>query len=644
MRVAHLTDLHFLDTSPISWKQLIGKRGLGYINLYHRGRAKDFSDAARKALIRRVVQEKPDLVIISGDLTSTSRESEYRLAREGLKEILDNFPTFVIPGNHDYYDTDAVSGNHMVRYFGPWMNLTLEEYKSVDLYNPPPWILDTLRARESAKKSPHSLFDVDNAPTSPPESESPSKFSPEKQPQDLKDLQKTQLFPPFQRLPCLALEDVVVIGLDPTEPHLIRSTGTYKAAELEDLSNFLNPVKELYGSDPRGRAYAENTHPSLSSPYHNPLLDKFVILATHYPLLDRSGRDYQAVHWNHGVTNNKTLLHVLDTAQVKPNLVVHGHDHLGFTTPFFARPNALFSKPFDEQLVQQKDELERAQIEEELKTHPELTLSEFKKYGQRGKYAKLDLFDRNRFSVLGCPYKEREMSYRKMNFASPHTRTYTNRGRERKFYEYAVPFSICNPGSAGLAFANPKSRKDWARRASFVIYNISKRQTKEDESDGDNVHPSRPSKSHLPREEKEGLNRGWGEAEGEEVEKDVGGAGHSAIESNVMAEHYTKHVNKNVFLYEGKSNFDLRIQRFECLSNNVVREIPEEKLFEEILYDYSDLVRKSAKATVSMEDYYFPRFSGWSETLVQAFEKLPAPARSALDRVIFAIYRLKQFF
>jgi 3',5'-cyclic AMP phosphodiesterase CpdA len=73
-RIAHLSDLHF-DGSP----ELA---------------------ASLQALISRVRDLRPDLVVVSGDLTADGRASELDATREALAE-LDPIPRLVIPGNRD---------------------------------------------------------------------------------------------------------------------------------------------------------------------------------------------------------------------------------------------------------------------------------------------------------------------------------------------------------------------------------------------------------------------------------------------------------------------------------------------------------------------------------------------------------------
>ena len=71
--IAHLSDLHF-------------------------GRTEDKVVAALLADLER---HRPDLVIISGDLTQRARSHQFAEARAFLSHI--PAPALVVPGNHDLY-------------------------------------------------------------------------------------------------------------------------------------------------------------------------------------------------------------------------------------------------------------------------------------------------------------------------------------------------------------------------------------------------------------------------------------------------------------------------------------------------------------------------------------------------------------
>ncbi len=84
IRIAHVTDLHWMDLSFPSWKYLTFKRLVGYTNIHLLGRKKMFSDEVRTQVIDKIAELKPDVVLITGDLTSVGLPSEFQMAHRGL--------------------------------------------------------------------------------------------------------------------------------------------------------------------------------------------------------------------------------------------------------------------------------------------------------------------------------------------------------------------------------------------------------------------------------------------------------------------------------------------------------------------------------------------------------------------------------
>ncbi|MEC7987699.1 MAG: metallophosphoesterase [Myxococcota bacterium] len=119
MRIAHLTDLHF-QVAPKATELTHPKRILGSSNLYLLGRHKKFSIQVQEAAIRAVIDQKPDVVLITGDITAQALPSEFELAYQNLKELLERQPSFIIPGNHDIYTSNQIP-RAMRQFFDPWL-------------------------------------------------------------------------------------------------------------------------------------------------------------------------------------------------------------------------------------------------------------------------------------------------------------------------------------------------------------------------------------------------------------------------------------------------------------------------------------------------------------------------------------------
>jgi len=84
-RLAHISDLHFGRTDPV----------------------------VVEALIAELNADRPDLVIVSGDLTQEARTGEFRAAQTFLSRLAS--PWIAVPGNHD------ISPYHLVqRFFDPF--------------------------------------------------------------------------------------------------------------------------------------------------------------------------------------------------------------------------------------------------------------------------------------------------------------------------------------------------------------------------------------------------------------------------------------------------------------------------------------------------------------------------------------------
>ncbi|MGB0638779.1 MAG: metallophosphoesterase family protein [Myxococcota bacterium] len=119
MKIAHITDLHVQAAPRLG--EMTGKRLLGTANLYVLGRRTKFSLAAQEAAVASVVEEEPDVVVFTGDLTAQALDAEFSRARVLLDPILSRFPTVMIAGNHDTYVREETPGDRMRELFGEWM-------------------------------------------------------------------------------------------------------------------------------------------------------------------------------------------------------------------------------------------------------------------------------------------------------------------------------------------------------------------------------------------------------------------------------------------------------------------------------------------------------------------------------------------
>ena len=119
MRLLHISDLHFwhITFNPF---RLAGKRLFGTASLIL-SRARKFRMEIMPGVLERVREVKPDHILITGDLTTTSLEEEFRAAHRALSTLACNPSSLtIIPGNHDRYTRGATRGRLFEKYFGEY--------------------------------------------------------------------------------------------------------------------------------------------------------------------------------------------------------------------------------------------------------------------------------------------------------------------------------------------------------------------------------------------------------------------------------------------------------------------------------------------------------------------------------------------
>ncbi len=121
IKIAHISDLHYntITKNPLD---LFSKRALGTLNLLFK-RKKEWQGALIKALIPQFKELKVDLVLFTGDATSTSHPKEYREAANFFKELSDlGIEVVALPGNHDHYTQKAHRERRFYLSFEPHFN------------------------------------------------------------------------------------------------------------------------------------------------------------------------------------------------------------------------------------------------------------------------------------------------------------------------------------------------------------------------------------------------------------------------------------------------------------------------------------------------------------------------------------------
>ena len=152
VRLAHLSDLHFSHLK-IKAKDFLSKRWIGQFNLLLR-RKKDFNYSLLDPLPALLQKEGIQTALLSGDLTCTSSQEEFLLARNFIQALeAKSIQTLVIPGNHDHYTKKAYQQRVFYQFFPtpspsfPWS--LKEDHLAIYPLSPPSWyliLLDTTLA------------------------------------------------------------------------------------------------------------------------------------------------------------------------------------------------------------------------------------------------------------------------------------------------------------------------------------------------------------------------------------------------------------------------------------------------------------------------------------------------------------------
>jgi 3',5'-cyclic AMP phosphodiesterase CpdA len=100
--LAHLSDPHLAPVPAPRWRDLAGKRALGYLN-WTRNRHKFYRRGVLDALVADMQALRPDHVAVTGDLVNIALAAEFAPARAWLESVGSPQNITVVPGNHDAY-------------------------------------------------------------------------------------------------------------------------------------------------------------------------------------------------------------------------------------------------------------------------------------------------------------------------------------------------------------------------------------------------------------------------------------------------------------------------------------------------------------------------------------------------------------
>ena len=107
LKIAVMSDIHYMDPSL-----LIADGAAFQTYLAYDPKLLQFSDPIFRTALSKIKLEKPDIVLIPGDLTKDGEKVSHEATAALLQQLSDNgIKVFVIPGNHDINNPEAASYN-----------------------------------------------------------------------------------------------------------------------------------------------------------------------------------------------------------------------------------------------------------------------------------------------------------------------------------------------------------------------------------------------------------------------------------------------------------------------------------------------------------------------------------------------------
>jgi 3',5'-cyclic AMP phosphodiesterase CpdA len=109
-KIAVMSDIHYLDPALLKNGAAMGAAFKTYLK--SDPKLIEFSDPILKKAISEIVAQKPDILLIPGDLTKDGEKISHRTMAKILRQISGyGIKVFVIPGNHDINNPEAVAYN-----------------------------------------------------------------------------------------------------------------------------------------------------------------------------------------------------------------------------------------------------------------------------------------------------------------------------------------------------------------------------------------------------------------------------------------------------------------------------------------------------------------------------------------------------
>lgn len=122
--LVHLSDPHLAPLPLPHPRELLSKRGLGYLN-WLRKRRSIHSPEMLRALVADLKHQGSDHIAVTGDVVNLSLSREFTAAQAWLEGLGDPRDVTLVPGNHDFYVKSAAG--FADRHWGHFMRGDLGE-------------------------------------------------------------------------------------------------------------------------------------------------------------------------------------------------------------------------------------------------------------------------------------------------------------------------------------------------------------------------------------------------------------------------------------------------------------------------------------------------------------------------------------
>ncbi len=108
LKIAIVSDIHYMDPSLLKNNANTGVAFNAYLDADPK--LIEFSDPIFRNAISQIKAEKPDILLIPGDLTKDGERASHQSVVRLIKQISDaHIKVFVVPGNHDINNPEAVT-------------------------------------------------------------------------------------------------------------------------------------------------------------------------------------------------------------------------------------------------------------------------------------------------------------------------------------------------------------------------------------------------------------------------------------------------------------------------------------------------------------------------------------------------------